>query len=97
MAERNRLLAQLDLGPRQIACPPAVLRQLDGREGLNLKHMSTTYFLGRETLVPSAKGSGMAVWRERIFAFMSHNARSPATYFRLPPNQVVELGARIEL
>jgi KUP system potassium uptake protein len=76
---------------------PGVLRRLDGQEGLRLKPLATTYFLGRETLVPSKDGSGMAVWRERLFAFMSHNARSPAGFFRLPPNQVVELGARIEL
>ncbi len=73
------------------------LRKLDGREGLVLKPMTTTYFLGRETLVPSSGGSGMVAWRERLFAFMSHNARSPTSYFRLPPNQVVEIGALIEL
>ena len=76
---------------------PAALHRLDGHEGLRLKPMATTWFLGRETLVPSDNGSGMAVWRERLFAFMSHNARSPAAYFRIPPNRVVELGARIEL
>jgi KUP system potassium uptake protein len=76
---------------------PDVLGRLHGQEGLKLKPLATTYFLGRETLVPSSNGSGMAMWRERLFAFMSHNARSPASYFRLPPNQVVELGARIEL
>jgi KUP system potassium uptake protein len=76
---------------------PAVLGTLDGRDGLRLKVMETTYFLGRETLVPSDDGSGMLFWRERLFALMSHNARSPAEFFRLPPNQVVEIGARIEL
>ena len=75
---------------------PAVLRGLDGRDGLRLKPMETTYFLGRETLVPSDNGSGMTFWRERLFSFLSHNARSPVAFFRLPPNQVVELGARIE-
>ena len=76
---------------------PSVLRELDGRDGLRLKPMETTYFLGRETLVPSDDGSGMLFWRERLFAFMSHNARPPTTFFRLPPNQVVEIGARVEL
>jgi KUP system potassium uptake protein len=76
---------------------PAVLRGLDGKSDLRLKPMETSYFLGRETLVPSENGSGMAFWREAVFAFMSHNARSPARFFRLPPDQVVELGARIEL
>ncbi len=73
------------------------LQKLDGKEGLALQPMTTAYFLGRETLVPSHDGAGLAFWRERLFAFMSHNARSPASYFRLPPNQVVEIGARIEL
>ncbi len=73
------------------------LRKLDGRDGLALKPMATTYFLGRESLVPSPGGPGMARWRERLFAFMSQNARSPTSYFDLPPNQVVEIGARIEL
>jgi KUP system potassium uptake protein len=76
---------------------PAVLRSLDGRDGLRLKPMTTTYFLGQETLVPSETGSKMASWQGRLFAFMSHNARSPASFFRLPPSQVVEIGARIPL
>jgi len=76
---------------------PSVLHGLDGRDGLRLKPMETTYFLGRETLVPGKNGTGMQAWRERLFAFMSHNARPPAAYFRLPPNQVIEVGARIEL
>jgi KUP system potassium uptake protein len=39
----------------------------------------------------------MAVWRERLFSVMSQNARSASSFFRLPPNRVVELGAQIEL
>lgn len=66
-------------------------------EHLEFKPMETTYFLGRETLIASKKVRGMAVWRERLFAVMSRNARSAASFFRLPPNQVVELGAQIEL
>lgn len=73
------------------------LGQLDGREGLRLHPLATTFFLGREWLVPSANGSEMRASRKRLFALMSHNARSPTAFFRLPPNQVVELGARIEL
>ncbi len=73
------------------------MAKLHGEQGLDLKPMTTTYFLGRETLVPSDDGSGMAFWRERLFAFMSHNARSPAPFFGLPPNRVVEIGARVEL
>lgn len=65
-------------------------------EGLTFKPMSTSYFLGRETLIPS-KRPGMAIWRERLFSVMTRNARSASTFFRLPPNRVVELGAQIEL
>jgi KUP system potassium uptake protein len=63
---------------------------------LPLKTMETSYFLGRETLIASKK-KGMAVWRERLFSVMSRNARSATSFFGLPPNRVVELGAQIEL
>jgi len=58
--------------------------------------MKTTYFLGREKLIAAGK-SGLARWRERLFAFLSRNAQSPTTFFRIPSNAVVELGAQIEL
>jgi KUP system potassium uptake protein len=58
--------------------------------------MDTTYFLGRETLIVTPRDSGMATWREKIFASMTRNAESASRFFRLPPNRVVELGAQIE-
>jgi KUP system potassium uptake protein len=64
--------------------------------GLDLKPMATSYFLGRETLIPSKK-PGMAMWREHLFSLMSRNARTATSFYRLPPNRVVELGAQIEL
>jgi KUP system potassium uptake protein len=63
---------------------------------LDLSPARTTFFLGRETLIPSGK-PGMAVWREQLFAVMSRNARPATSFFALPPNRVVELGAQIEL
>jgi KUP system potassium uptake protein len=57
---------------------------------------STTFFLGRETLIASSR-PGMAIWRERLFALMSRNAQRATAYFRIPPNRVVELGTQIEL
>lgn len=54
------------------------------------------YFLGRETIIATAK-PGMALWRERIFAFMSRNALRATDYFRIPSNQVVEIGIQIEM
>jgi len=77
---------------------PNVPRALEGVkiDGRKFDMMDTTFFLGRETLIP--KGAlGMAVWRERLFALMSRNATSAMAFYRLPPNRVVELGAQIEL
>ncbi len=65
-------------------------------EGLQFKLGATTFYLGRETLL-TTKRPGMAYWRKKLFAFMSKNARSATSYFRIPPNRVVELGAHIEL
>jgi len=64
--------------------------------GLVIQPMETTYFLGRETLIVTNRPSGMMKWREKIFASMMRNAESAATYFHLPANRVVELGAQIE-
>jgi KUP system potassium uptake protein len=74
---------------------PAALRSL-GHPELTFKPMETSYFLGRETLI-ATKRPGMALWRERLFALMARNARPATTFFRLPPNRVVELGAQVEL
>ncbi len=57
---------------------------------------NTTFFLGRETLIPS-KGAAMAIWRQKLFAGLFRNAGSPAAYFDLPVNRVVELGALVKL
>jgi KUP system potassium uptake protein len=77
---------------------PDVPRALEGVKigGRKLDPMDTTFFLGRETLIPHG-ALGMAVWREKLFAMMSRNSTSAMAFFRLPPNRVVELGAHIEL
>ena len=64
--------------------------------GLEFDPMTTTYFLGRETLIPSAR-PGMARWREWLFAFLSRNAQRATTYFNIPVNRVVELGQEVEI
>ena len=56
----------------------------------------TTYFLGRETVIPT-KHPGMAIWREKIFAFMSRNAQPATALFNRPPERVTEMGAQIEI
>lgn len=58
--------------------------------------MATSYFLGRETLIPSPE-PGMALWREHLFAWMTRNASSASTFFSLPANQVIELGAQVRM
>jgi KUP system potassium uptake protein len=63
--------------------------------GVRTRRMETTYYLGREQLIPIGS-SGMSSWRKRLFAIMSRNARSATQYFGIPPNRVVELGAQIE-
>ncbi len=65
-------------------------------QGLRLDMMDTSFFLGRETLIPRPH-SEMAFWRERLFCAMVRNARNAADYFNLPSNRVVELGAQVVL
>jgi len=64
--------------------------------GLDIEMMDTSFFLGRETLIPKL-GSEMAYWRELLFVAMFRNAGSATTYFKIPSNRVVELGAQIVL
>jgi KUP system potassium uptake protein len=64
--------------------------------GLTFKHLETTYFLSRETILPS-KDPAMSAWGGHMFAVMARNARTASSFYRLPPNRVVELGAQIEL
>ena len=74
---------------------PRALEHLRGR-GCEAEPMSTSYFLSRDTVVPTI-GGGMAAWREKLFAQMHHNAGSAADFLNLPNNAVVELGSKIEI
>ncbi|MGH7696971.1 MAG: potassium transporter Kup [Gemmatimonadaceae bacterium] len=65
------------------------------KAGVKAKYMDTTYYLGRERLIPVGPAK-MAKWRKRLFAYMARNARSATEFFGIPPNRVVELGAQIE-
>ncbi|MFA7239807.1 MAG: potassium transporter Kup [Sulfuricellaceae bacterium] len=64
--------------------------------GLMLDMMDTSFFIGRETLIPRAN-SEMALWREKLFISMFRNAGSATNFFKLPPNRVVELGTQVIL
>ena len=65
-------------------------------QGLRIDDRDVIYFLGRETLIVT-QGSGMATWRERLFVLMTRNAVRATTYFRIPPERVVELGVQVEI
>jgi KUP system potassium uptake protein len=64
-------------------------------EGIPAKPQETSYYLGRERLLPTGTAR-MAGWRKRLFVVMSRNARSATEFFNIPPNRVVELGTQIE-
>jgi KUP system potassium uptake protein len=74
---------------------PAALNKIDGC-GAQFKMMDTSFFLARQTLLASSR-PGMAVWREKLFAWMLRNAESAMEFFRLPTNRVVELGSQVEI
>jgi len=63
--------------------------------GVKLRPNDTSYFLGREQLIPTGR-SRMSRWRKKLFVIMSRNSQSATQFFGLPPNRVVELGAQIE-
>lgn len=63
---------------------------------LHFKVNETTFVLGRETILPSSTPS-MPLWQEKIFALMSRNAQRPTAFFRIPPNQVIEVGIQVEI
>jgi KUP system potassium uptake protein len=68
----------------------AVCRKL----GLKFDIMSTSFFLGRRSVVPSAQ-SGMPLWQDKVFIFLMKNAANPTDFFHIPPGRVVELGAQV--
>ncbi len=74
---------------------PALLATC-AKNGLPFKMEDTTFFLSRETILPT-HARGMAMWRRRLFAVMSRNAQHATAFFRLPANRVVELGMQVEL
>jgi KUP system potassium uptake protein len=79
---------------------PALLESLETREGagvrLSVKPLEVSYYLGRETLLATGAAK-LAIWRKRLFIIMSRNSATASSFFGLPPNRVVELGAQIQL
>ena len=74
---------------------PCALESLKGKIG-PLPIGRTSYFISRQTVIAS-KLPGMAIWRERIFAWMVRNSATAMEFFNLPPNRVVELGSQVEI
>jgi len=66
-----------------------------GSRAFSLNYVS--FFLGRETVIPSRRKAGMALWRERIFAFLSRNAQTATAFYGIPPDRVMEIGIQIEI
>ncbi|HEX2764789.1 MAG TPA: potassium transporter Kup [Allosphingosinicella sp.] len=74
---------------------PDALARID-RCGFPFKMMETSFFLSRQTPLASSV-HGMAIWREKLFAWMMRNAESPMEFFGLPPNRVVEMGSQVKI
>jgi KUP system potassium uptake protein len=74
---------------------PAALQRVESC-GPQFKMMDTSFFLARQTLIASSR-PGMAIWREKLFAWMLRNAESAMEFFKLPTNRVVELGSQVEI
>ncbi|HEY5862505.1 MAG TPA: potassium transporter Kup, partial [Casimicrobiaceae bacterium] len=74
---------------------PALLEEC-GRKGFAFDMMETSFFVSRETLIPTV-APGMALWREKLFVSMSKNATKASEFFQIPTNRVVELGTQVEL
>jgi KUP system potassium uptake protein len=74
---------------------PEALKGLHAH-GVLIDDMATSYFLSRDIVIPTI-GSGMAPWREKLFAGMHRNAEGAADFLSLPTNRVVELGSKVEI
>jgi KUP system potassium uptake protein len=74
---------------------PDALQRLEG-SGIDLDAMRTSYFLSRDIVIPTV-GTGMPMWREKLFASMHRNAAAAADFLHLPANRVVELGAKVAI
>jgi KUP system potassium uptake protein len=65
--------------------------------GLTLDLSKASFFLGKETILPSREHPGMALWREKLFSMMSNNSRSATAFFSLPPEQVMEIRGQVKI
>lgn len=75
---------------------PADLARIDSCGG-GFDMMSTSFFLGRQKLIPAKEKAGMALWREKLFAWMMKSSESAMEFFKLPTNRVIELGSQLRI
>jgi KUP system potassium uptake protein len=75
---------------------PLALQQCEKRGMEPIEMMETSFFLGRETIVPN-RVPALPIWRQVLFMWMFRNADTATDYFQLPTNRVVELGTQVEL
>ena len=74
-----------------------ILNSCRVRYGLAFDVMDTSFFLSRDTVIPTSDVPGMALWRDHVFAWMTRNATRATDFFNIPANRVVELGTHIEI
>jgi KUP system potassium uptake protein len=87
----------IDYGFKDEPDVPAAIEAACQALGMPFESMETSFFMSRQTLIPTVGNGGMADWREKLFAMMARNAGDAADYFKLPTNRVIELGAQIEI
>ena len=74
----------------------SILTLLEKQEKLTFDLMDTSFFISKDTIIPSAS-PGMALWQESLFSWMMQNAAKPSDFFKIPTNRLVELGAKVEI
>ena len=74
----------------------SILTLLEKQENLSFDLMDTSFFISKDTIIPSAS-PGMALWQESLFSWMMQNAAKPSDFFKIPTNRLVELGAKVEI
>ncbi|MFN3930366.1 MAG: potassium transporter Kup [Brevundimonas sp.] len=75
---------------------PKALNVCRKQRGLKFDIMSTSFFLGRRSIIPSSN-QGMPMWQDRLYIFLMRNAANPTDFFHIPPGRVVELGTQVSV
>jgi len=65
--------------------------------GLDIDREHMTYYVGRESVIPTKQVPGMRLWQEKLFAFLTRNALSATAFYRLPSDRVMEIGIHVDI